>query len=73
MDFASHLLAGDVHIPWNIDYVTVTIVKEIIHLFGLLWEGHCKIDLTADQFRYYWRQFKEKNVLINLGDTRWAL
>jgi hypothetical protein len=59
-DFANSLLAGDVHIPWDVDDLTATILDKIIRLFGLLWEGHSKIDLTADQFRYYWRGFKER-------------
>lgn len=52
-DFARHLLAGDVHIPWDVDDVTATILEEVIRLFGLLREGHCEVDLTADQFRFY--------------------
>ena len=60
MDFANKLLAGDVHIPWDVDDVTATVLGEVIRLFGLLRDGHSKIDLTADQFRYYWRGFKER-------------
>ncbi len=37
-----------------------TILNEVIRLFGLLQEGHSKIDLTANQFKYYWRGFKER-------------
>ena len=59
-DFDNSLLAGDVHIPWDVDNVTATILDEIIHLIGLLREGHCKIVLTDDQFWYYWRRFKER-------------
>jgi len=35
-DFDNSLLAGDVHIPWDVDNVTATILDEIIRLFGLL-------------------------------------
>jgi hypothetical protein len=59
-DFANSLLAGDVHIPWDVEDVTATILGKIIHLFGLLWEGHGEIVLTNDQFWYYWRRFKEQ-------------
>jgi hypothetical protein len=59
-DFASHLLSGEVHIPWDVDNVTATIIEEIIRLFGQLSKGHSVVDLTADQFQYYWRRFKEK-------------
>jgi hypothetical protein len=52
-DFANSLLAGDVHTPWDVDDVTATILDKVIRLFGLLWEGHSKIDLMADQFKYY--------------------
>jgi hypothetical protein len=66
-DFANRLLAGDLHIPWDVDNVTATILEEIIRLFGLLREGHCEIDLTADQFRYYWRRFKERTSSLISG------
>jgi hypothetical protein len=59
-DFANSLLAGDVHIPWDVDDVTATVLDEIISLFGLLREGHGVVDITADHFRYYWRRFKER-------------
>jgi hypothetical protein len=59
-DFANSLLAGDAHIPWDVDNVTATILDKIIWLFGLLREGHSEIDLTADHFRYYWRRFKKR-------------
>jgi hypothetical protein len=59
-DFANSLLAGDVHITWDVDNMTATILGKIIHLFGLLWEGHGEIVLTDNQFYYYWRRFKEQ-------------
>ena len=52
-DFANSLLAGDVHIPWDVDDVTAKILGEIIHLFGLLREGCGEIVLLDEQFRYY--------------------
>ena len=57
-DFANSLLEGDVHIPWDVDGVTATIFDKIIQLFGIIREGHSKINLTADHFRHYWRGFK---------------
>jgi len=33
-DFANSLLVGDVHIPWDVDDVTATVLDEIIRLFG---------------------------------------
>ncbi len=42
--------------------MTAIVLEEIICLFGLLREGHGVIDITADQFRYYWRQFKEQTL-----------
>ncbi len=59
-DFANSLLVGDVHIPWDVDDVTATVLDEIIRLFGLLREGHGVVDITANHFRYYWRRFKER-------------
>jgi hypothetical protein len=61
-DFANSLLAGDVHIPWDVDDVTATVLDEIIRLFSLLREGHGVVDITADHFRYYWRRFKEQTL-----------
>jgi hypothetical protein len=52
-NFANNLLTGDVHIPWDIDDVTATVLEEFIRLFGLLREGHGVVDITADHFRYY--------------------
>jgi hypothetical protein len=66
-DFTTSLLAGDVHIPWDVDNVIATILNEVIRLSGLLWEGHSKIDLTADQFRYYWQGFKERTSSLITG------
>jgi hypothetical protein len=66
-NFANSLLSGDVQIPWDVDDVTATILDKVIQLFGLLWEGHSKIDLTADQFKYYWRGFKERTSSSILG------
>ena len=40
--------------------MTATVLEEIIRLCGLLREGHSVVNLTADHFRYYWRQFKEQ-------------
>ena len=31
-DFANKLLAGDVHIPWDVDDVTATVLGEVIRL-----------------------------------------
>ena len=59
-DFANSLLAGDVHIPWDVDDVLATVLNEIIRLFSLLREGHGVVDITANHFRYYWRRFKER-------------
>ena len=42
------------NIPWDVDDVMATILDKIIHLFGLLREGHDIIDIMADHFRYYW-------------------
>ncbi len=66
-DFANSLLAGDVHIPWDVDDVTATILDKIIRLFGILREGHSKIDLTANHFRHYWRGFKERTSSLISG------
>ncbi len=47
--------------------MTATILDKVIWLFSLLQEGHSKIDLTADQLRYYWRGFKERTSSSILG------
>jgi hypothetical protein len=58
--FATNLLSGNVEIPDNIDNVTGMILREIIHLFQTLHSEHQEITLGEEQFRYYWRKFKEK-------------
>ncbi len=32
-DFAASLLAGDVHIPWDVNDVTAMVLSEVIRLF----------------------------------------
>jgi hypothetical protein len=67
MDFVNSLLAGDIHVPWDVDDVTATILNKIIRLFGILREGHSKIDLMADHFRHYWRGFKGRTSSLISG------
>jgi hypothetical protein len=59
-DFAASLLAGEVHIPWEVDDVTAMILGEIVCLFQLLQEGHSVVTLDDKQFQYYWRKCKER-------------
>jgi hypothetical protein len=58
-DFATSLLAGEVHIPWDINNVTAMILGEVICLFQLLQEGHSLVTLGDEQFQYYWQKCKE--------------
>ncbi len=62
-DFAISLLKGEVHIPDDVDDVTMTVIEEIIHLFTTLQDNHAAITLGEDQFWYYWRKFREKTSL----------
>jgi hypothetical protein len=66
-EFAVSLLAGEVHIPWYVNNMTATILKEIICLFQQLREGHGVVTLGVEQFRYYWRKFKERTSSSILG------
>jgi hypothetical protein len=59
-DFATSLIAGEVHIPWDVDNVTAMILREVIRLFQLLKEGHSVVTWGDEQFRYYWRKCKER-------------
>ncbi len=59
-DFATSLLAGEVHIPWDINNVTAMIPGEVIRLFQLLQEGHSVVTLSDKQFQYYWWRCKER-------------
>ncbi len=59
-DFAASLLAGEVHIAWDVDNVTAMILGEVIHLFQLLQEGHSVVTLGDKQFQYHWRKCKER-------------
>ncbi len=49
-DFATSLLAREVHIPWGINDVTAMILGEVIRLFQLLQEGHSIVTLGNEQF-----------------------
>jgi hypothetical protein len=63
MDFAMCMLWGEVHIPANVDNATTIVIEEIIPLFQAFHEGHAKVSLGADEFRYYWRRVCEKTSL----------
>ncbi len=62
-EFANNLLRGNVEIPDNVDDVTAMILREICHLFQTLQSDQSEITLGEDQFRYYFRKFKEKTSL----------
>jgi hypothetical protein len=49
-DFAASLLAGEVHIPWDVNDVTAMILGEVFRLFQLLQEGHSVVTLGDEQF-----------------------
>ncbi len=53
INFAASLLAGEVHITWDVDNVTAMILREVNRLFQLLQEGHSVVTLGDKQFRYY--------------------
>jgi hypothetical protein len=59
-DFAMRMLWGEVHIPANVDNAITIVIEEIIWLFQAFHEGHAKVSLGADEFRYYWRHVREK-------------
>jgi hypothetical protein len=58
-DFATSLLAGEVHIPWYVNDVTAMILGDVIRHFQLLQEGHSIVTLGDKQFRYYRQKCKE--------------
>ncbi len=80
-EFAQSMLWGEVHIPADIDDTTTIVIEEIIWLFQSLHEGHIKISLGANEFRYYWRPIREKTssaistvhfghyILVTFSDT----
>jgi hypothetical protein len=49
-DFATSLLCGDVHIPDDVDDVTMTVIEKIIWLFGTFQEDHAEISLGESNF-----------------------
>jgi hypothetical protein len=59
-EFANNLLSGNVDIPDDVDNVTAMILREICHLFQTLQSNQREITLDEEQFRYYFRKFKEK-------------
>ncbi len=66
-DFAISLLHGDVHIPDDVDDVTMMVIKKIIRLFRTFQEDHAEITLGESEFQYYWRKFREKTSSSILG------
>ncbi len=70
-EFATNLFSRDVGIPDKVDEVAAMVLREIICLFGTLRSGHQVINLGEEQFRYYWRKFKEKTpspiAMIHVG------
>jgi hypothetical protein len=65
--FAISLLAGEVHIPWDVEDVTAIILWEVICLFQLLQEGHSVVTLGDEQFQYYWHNCKECTSSLTSG------
>jgi hypothetical protein len=69
--FANNLLSGNVDIPDDVDDVTAMILREICCLFQTLQSNQREITLGEEQFRYYFRKFKEKTslsmVLVHAG------
>ncbi len=47
-------------LPPDVDATTTLVLKEIIQLFDTLHDGHLKITLNAEYFKYYWRRVQEK-------------
>jgi len=62
-DFAMSMLWGEVHIPADVNNATTIVIEEIIWLFQAFHEGHAKVSLGTDEFRYYWRCVREKTSL----------
>ncbi len=54
------MLRGEVHIPSDVDATTALVLEEIIQLFDTLQDGHIKIRLGKEEFKYYWRRVREK-------------
>jgi hypothetical protein len=66
-EFAMQMLCGVVHIPSDVDATTTLVLEEIIQLFDNLQDGHIKIRLGAEDFKYYWRRVQEKTSSLILG------
>ncbi len=58
--FANNLLSGDVDMLDDVEDVAAMILREICHLFHTLQSDQREITLGKEQFRYYFRKFKEK-------------
>ncbi len=59
-EFAMQMLRNKVHIPSDVDMTTTLVLEEIIQLFDTLQDGHIKITLGAEDFKYYWQRVHEK-------------
>ncbi len=56
--FAMQMLRNEVHIHSDVDTTTTLVLEEIIRLFDTLQDGHIKITLGAEDFKYYWRRIR---------------
>ncbi len=69
--FANNLLSGNVDILDDVADVTAMILREICRLFQTLQSNQREITLGEEQFRYYFRKFKEKTssskALVHVG------
>ncbi len=70
-EFANNLLSGKVDISDDVNDVTAMILREICRLFQTQQSNQSEITLGKEQFRYYFRKFKEKmsssKALVQIG------
>ena len=57
--FATDLLKGDVPIPSNVDEPTSQLIREFQRLWTRLSPKHQHIDITYDNYCYYWGRANE--------------
>jgi hypothetical protein len=66
-EFAMQMLCNKVHIPSDVDTTTTLVLEEIMQVFDTLQDGHIKITLGAEDFKYYWRRVREKTLSLISG------
>ncbi len=61
-DFAYNLVQGKAPIPTDVDSPTAALIRECEHLLQRLQHTHKPVEITPDNYCYYWGQARENTL-----------